>query len=99
MKNLRMIRAVMDSLPFVKWDKFIKAKSGAGTDRLTYVVYGWVVKDYGWVGGDFVVLYFKFNPYHLTFFTSCAERAKEIGYALFGDLYKHHPCRDIKDLK
>jgi hypothetical protein len=87
-----MIQAVMDSLPFVKWDKFIRAKS----DRLTYVVYGWIETDYA---TDFIVLYFKFNPYHLTFFTSCTEKAKEIGYALFGDLYKHHPCRDIKDLK
>jgi hypothetical protein len=88
MKKIRMITAVLDALPFVRRDRFITAK----TDRTTYVVYGWI-------DSDFVVLIFKFKPYHLTFITSCTPRAKEIGYALFGEDYQHHPCQPIRDLK
>jgi len=86
---------VMNSLPFVTWDRMIGAPVADGEHRQ--------IDAYGWIGRsdehhDFVVLSFVSWWDKPAFTTSSAARSAEINCILYGGDEPHYDCLRVEDV-
>lgn len=85
----------MDSLPFVRWDRFISHPSGK-TGATMYVFYGWIKREKD-AYKDFVLLQYRDLDEWVNYMTSSAEYSEEIGKILCGEDFEHNPCLRVEN--
>lgn len=85
----RYAAETMNSLPFVKWDRFVEIPDG------DVDVYGWIPRDDG--RADFVHLTFPtpIEPGYVGYTTSSAKFSAEIARILFGSDEGHVDCERV----
>lgn len=92
--NEAAIAAVMNRLPFVRWDRCVAIPGG------DFDAYGWIERPDG--RADFVLLTFPDgDPNFVGYTTSSGERSREIYLLLFADddpaAECHHECERVED--
>lgn len=89
------IAAVLNRLPFVRWDRLVDAPTTSGDHHVTSV-YGWIAR--ADCRSDFVLLEFASWDDTPGFATSSAERSAEIAELLYGAGGPHYPCQRVEDV-
>lgn len=103
--DLRWLAAFCNALPFVRWDRLVRAPltevpqvcDADGGVRVE--MYGWIDRDDG--RSDFVILYVRLPERAIGYTSSSAERTQEIRDRLFGHLdepTEHYACERVEDV-